>query len=115
MTADTVENVTYLAAELSAAGVPPVRAAVLATDLCRIGRRYKRLREKLCGGEEEWGPWDTSVETLQDRANRKCDQLRERAEAMLRQACAGASVTGESLIISANTLIDGRTYTTALL
>lgn len=112
---DTVKNVTYLAAELSAAGVPPVRAAELATDLCRIGRRYKRLKERLCGGEEEWGPWDTSVETLQERANRKCDQLRERAEAMLRQACTGTSVTGESLVICANTLIDGRTYSTALL
>lgn len=60
-------NETYLAAELALV-MPPARAANTAVELCRIGRAYKRMAERLCGGEEEWGVWSTGVEKAQERA-----------------------------------------------
>jgi hypothetical protein len=41
-----------------------------AQQLCAIGRRYKRVAERLCGGEEEWGPWSDGVEKAQARAHK---------------------------------------------
>jgi hypothetical protein len=66
-------NECYLAAELAAALPPafakyPSRAAWIAKDLCAIGRAYKRMAEKLCGGEEDWGRWSAAVEKAQERA-----------------------------------------------
>jgi hypothetical protein len=61
------KNETYLAAELALV-MPPARAAMTAVELCKIGRAYKRMAEKLCGGSEEWGDWNDDVGKAQERA-----------------------------------------------
>ncbi len=98
----TPSNETYLAAELMAARIPrfkprPTQAAHLATELCRIGRTWKRISERLCGGEEEWGQWSDRVASLQDRAHRSRQRLFERAEKMLKESPFKATLEAESL------------------
>lgn len=68
-------NVVFLAAELAAAGVPSSRAAISADKLCRWGRTFNRISERLCGGEKEWGRWSDDVAKLQARAERRLDTL----------------------------------------
>ena len=77
-------NVTCLAAELAAAAIPkhkptPYRAAALASQLCYLGRSYRRLSERLCGGEEEWGRYP-EAEARIDRADKRRKRLIEQAE-----------------------------------
>lgn len=101
-------NETSLAAELMAAALPKYRpsphaAACLATDLCAMGRRYKRMQERLCGGEEEWGPYPRAGE-LMARVERSRDKLRARIETTLRGAPFRAHVEGDSLILSVVTM-----------
>lgn len=60
-------NETYLAAELAQV-MPPVRAARVALELCSIGRSYKTVAGRLCGGESEWGAWSDKVGKAQERA-----------------------------------------------
>lgn len=62
-------NETYLAAELAQV-MPPARAAITAQALCAIGRTYKRVAERLCGGEAEWGSWSDNVEAMQEKARK---------------------------------------------
>jgi hypothetical protein len=64
------KNETYLAAELALV-MPPGRAAITARELCRIGRSYKRVAERLCGGVEEWGDWSKRVEKAQERCRKQ--------------------------------------------
>lgn len=101
-------NETCLAAELMAAGISrfkpsPYQAASLAADLCFLGRRYKRLQERLCGGEEEWGPYPRAGE-LMARVERQRDKLRGRIVTMLAGSPFKAHVEGDSLILSVVTM-----------
>lgn len=103
MKAPSPSNATCLAAELMAAAIPrfrplPFQAAVLATDLCALGRRYKRLSERLCGGEEEWGRYPAAGDRMA-RAERARGKLRERIEKMVSDSPFRAAVEGESLIL----------------
>jgi hypothetical protein len=88
-----------MAAAIPRYRVPPCRAAILATDLCALGRRYKRLSERLCGGEEEWGPYPKAGE-LMARVEQSRTRLRERIEKLLKEAPFRAHVEGDSLIVS---------------
>lgn len=79
-------NETFLAAELAYAApsrqrrqFSGARCAYIASELCALGRRYKRLAEKLCGGEEDWGPWCTDVEQAQAGARNAMTELEKRA------------------------------------
>ena len=79
------KNETHLAAELYAARpnkmVTPGRCAMVAAELCALGRTYKRLSERLCGGEEEWGRYPgaesriAACERRRDRVHAKIDEL----------------------------------------
>ncbi len=111
------KNETFLAAELASIGVHPVKAAIAAHDLCKMGRRYKRLAERLCGGEEEWGP-QPRADYLIARAEKAKVKLRERICQRLEdcwfdhvQKARSPTLTGDSLILS----VQSGTYTTALL
>lgn len=73
-------NVVFLAAELAAAGVPSARAAITADKLCRWGRTFTRIAEKLCGGQEEWGRWSDDVAKLQARAERRLDTIERQCQ-----------------------------------
>lgn len=86
-----VKNVTYLAAELASIGVGSTRAAKTATELCRLGRSYKRLSERLCGGEDEWGPHPQAQELI-ERAKKQRARIGERAREVLRAALASWNV-----------------------
>jgi hypothetical protein len=104
MKAPSPSNATCLAAEFMAAAIPrlrplPYQAAVLATDLCALGRRYKRLSERLCGGEEEWGRYPEAGDRMA-RAERARGKLRERIEKLVEGSPFKAHVEGESLILS---------------
>lgn len=121
MKAPSPSNATCLAAELMASAIPkfkatPYRAATLATDLCALGRRYKRLSERLCGGEEEWGPYPQAGDRMA-RAEQTRGKLRERIEALVKASPFKAHVEGESLILSVVTKWGpmGREERTALL
>lgn len=98
--ADSVPNVVFLAAELTAADVSPARAAILACELVELGRRYKRLKEKLCGGEEEWGAWSDDVAKLQERAMRRCEEIRAKVIELLKDETRFRCVVeGDSLVL----------------
>jgi hypothetical protein len=116
----TPSNEAYLAAELMAAAIPkykprPTQAAHLASELCRIGRTWKRISERLCGGEEEWGPWSDHVASLQARAQTTRQRLFERAEKMLKESPFRATVESESLHLIVHSKVRGYTEGTALL
>jgi hypothetical protein len=75
------KNETFLAAEFAACGVPPGKSAIAATDLCAMGRRYFRLSERLCGGEEEWGPQPEAqgrIEKAEARRTRLGERIAEK-------------------------------------
>lgn len=80
-------NETALAAELMAAALPkfkagPWAAASLASELCALGRQYKRLSERLSGGEETWGRYPEAgkrIERAEKRRSRIGDKMRELA------------------------------------
>lgn len=79
-------NETALAAELMAAALPrfkagPWAAASLAAELCALGRTYFRLSERLCGGEEEWGPYP-HAQALIERTERRRSKLHDRMQAL---------------------------------
>lgn len=96
-------NEVCLAAEL-AAGCPvlrrtPFRAAVIAHELCSIGRAYKAVSERLCNGiANARGDWDAAGT---DRAEKRRDMLKRKAE----QAVKGlpVSIEGESIHLAAYT------------
>jgi hypothetical protein len=83
-------NEAYLAAELMAAAIPkhapaPFRAAALASELCSLGRLYFRLSERLCGGEDEWGPMPRA-QALIERTERRRERLSARMHAMAKES-----------------------------
>lgn len=78
-------NETALAAELMAAALPrfkagPWAAASLAAELCSLGRRYFRLSERLCGGEEEWGRYPEAGERIERAEKRRTRKMRKLAK-----------------------------------
>ena len=76
-------NECYLSAELSKVVAVPGQAAHIAAELCHIGRSYRRLAERLCGGEAEWGRWSDRVEKAQSRAYNAKGSLLLRARALV--------------------------------
>jgi hypothetical protein len=87
-----IQNVVHLAAELaSTPGASSFRAAALATELCHLGARYFRLSERLCGGEEEWGPYP-GAKALIERTERARERLLERAVGLLCEAAIGGEI-----------------------
>jgi hypothetical protein len=83
-------NQAYLAAELMAAQIPkyypnPNAAAGLATMLCRLGRTYFRLSERLCGGEEEWGAHPRAQALIE-----RCEARRSRLHDTMVKHCKAA-------------------------
>jgi len=83
-------NETCLAAELMRFAPPrfrvtPFRAAHTAALLCALGRRYRRLSERLCGGEEEWGRYPDAGVRL-TRAEKRRDAIADKAALILEQS-----------------------------
>jgi hypothetical protein len=112
-------NETALAAELMAAALPrftagPWAAASLASELCALGRTYFRLSERLCGGEDEWGP-HPHAQALIERCERRREKLRERLEALAKGSPFRLSVEsdggGLGLVALSIRRINGRSYT----
>lgn len=84
-------NETFLAAELAYAAPSRrrrqfcgPRCAYVARELCALGRRYNRLSERLCGGEEEWGRWSEAVERRQEEAHATLAKIEKRAAEVLK-------------------------------
>ena len=79
-----IQNVTYLAAELTRAN--PSKGshvcAAVATELCKLGGRYFRLSEKLCGGEEQWGRYPEAAKRIA-RAEKARERLLGQALGLL--------------------------------
>lgn len=93
-------NEVYLAAELAQV-MPPVRAARVAVELCAIGRSYETVAERLCGGEEEWGPWSDRVSAAQEKAFAANAKRVTRARALV--AGLPVQITSEGLLMRALT------------
>ena len=109
-------NVVYLAAELASAGAGSTRAAKAAVELCKLGRRYRRLSERLCGGEEEWEPWDDRVARLQEQAQALLFRLHRKAMRIAFEAAGDNSkILNEGLLLKAETVANGIKLVTALL
>lgn len=89
------KNETFLAAELAAIGIAPGRAAIAAHELCKMGRRYFRLSERLCGGEDEWGPHPHAQARI-ERAEKARSRLRKRIELRALDVDPKASLAGET-------------------
>lgn len=95
-----IPNETHLAAELAESGIRASMAAHYAYELCRLGRSYKRVAEKLCGGEEEWGPWSDKVEKTMARAHEQQETRVSSANLMLIGSKAKVYVsTGSGLLL----------------
>ena len=109
-------NTVYLAAELASVSGLPTRAAKAAVELCKIGRRFKRLSERLCGGEEEWGPWDERVERTQEQARALLDRLHRKAIRLVGENT-GTKSKGyrEGLMLKVETDVGSAKFVTALL
>lgn len=74
------ECAVFLAAELFANVVPrykratsPAKAAYLAHELCRLGRRYFKLSELLCSYPDEYG-WEKRRERIGEKMRKLCDE-----------------------------------------
>ena len=83
-------NVTCLAAELAAFAPPkwrarPFRAAALATELCALGRAYKAVSERLCGGEDTWGRYPEAGPRIA-RAEKRKAALEAKARKLLKES-----------------------------
>lgn len=106
-------NATCLAAELQAS-LPrqrrshgaPYRAAVLATQLCALGRRYKRLCERLCGGEEEWGRYPAAAKRI-ERADKARERIAHKVEQLVRESPYRATVERMDLSLKVCTGTEG--------
>jgi hypothetical protein len=76
-------NEACLAAELAMAytgkiRIIPARAAQVAANICALGRRYKRLQEKLTGGSAEWGEHPEAGKKI-EKAKKQCERLLDQA------------------------------------
>lgn len=95
------KNETCLAAELQSvrkksANGSPFQAAVLAMRLCAIGRSYKRLAERLCGGEEEWGR-HPEAQCRIEAAEKRLEALEAKARSLLAESPFDAKLFAVSL------------------
>lgn len=108
------KNETFLAAELAQV-MPPVHAARTAVELCRIGRSYKRMAERLCGGEEQWGRWDDSVEKAQELAYASQGRRLVRARKLVAGLSVRVDVSGLILVCETTVGKGASSFSTALL
>jgi hypothetical protein len=74
---------THVAAELVAAlDLPPGRAAMIAAELCGLGRRWARITARLAGGQDEWGDYPRAGQ-LKARAEKQRDRIKEACRELL--------------------------------
>ncbi len=90
------KNETFLAAELAACGVPPGRAALTAHELCRLGRRYFRLSERLCNEPDD----DEKTAKARSRVRERAERVFCGARAFMRvRATAELDQSGDGLAL----------------
>jgi hypothetical protein len=113
------KNETCLAAELARCHpeITAYRCALVAAELCAIGRRYNRLAERLCGGEDVWGRYPEAGKRI-ERAERAKERVAQKAMELLRENCFRNAILNGSVglcLLAQTNQPNGYTETTALL
>lgn len=117
-------NEAYLAVELWAAcngklgaqRMLPGRVARIAAELCALGRAYRNLSTRLCGGQEEWGPHPEG-QVRYERALERRARVREKAVELIKPWGAGRAWidTSSGMLLHVHTKSGGYPHDTVAL